>query len=417
MTQADFLLHPDIWVEWLTDARRYSYALYLKRQGPYKGLSATAPFTPLYATFINAAHQKSSHQPLLHPSVVSSVSTRITSQFENLLHLFQWSKLFSHFTPNTTKSQDGFKEPNITKNIARQELVNTSASVLPEDTFTTLWGLEYRTRRDPHLFAVIKELNEGKLQPSINCTWGNLNPCEYELLRHGLVDPRNSGFIFISESTIPVKPFSVIYNAFMQRPTSRFYFSNLNLPLVRKHHQWVVLNRQHAQILVDYPEKWRCGAWLKHWYRWNILLPAYAAPDEYLPFYALSENLGMKRIWTQINDRKMLHDPYYFSNTVHERGDRQFQHTWVCWWLFEESIPSEPCNRIGSFTMRFGSPVKYYKINASEAATALLRPPHIWFARKFAKDCEVGLDSPPYAMSLKQWLLPNLRNYAYGPSE
>lgn len=410
LTQGDLMLHPDIWIDWFTEARQYSYRLYLQRKGPYHGLPEDVSFTPLYTMYTNAANQVQKRPP-----VKFSFSSSATSLFSNFTvtlmnhcrdylgssRLLQPQRHSSAFSGEKLGATDSHRS-------GRRDSVKLSVFERPDGSVPSNAGHSASDVLSAHRSAVEKEMSDSVLQPSVNCTWGNLNPCEYELLRRGLVDPTTLGFIFISESTVPMKPFSAIFQAFMEQPTSRFYFSNLNLPMVRKHHQWIIVSRPHAQILVDYPEKWRCAAWLKHWYRWNILLPAYAAPDEYLPFYALSERVGLRRIWSEINDRRTTHDPYRFNNTKHERGDRQFQHTWVCWWLFEESIPTEPCSRLGHFTMRLGSPVTYYWINATEAELSLLSQPHVWFARKFAKDCRVGTNRSA-TVSLRDWLAAKLQ--------
>lgn len=124
----------------------------------------------------------------------------------------------------------------------------------------------------------------------------------------------------MSESTVPVKPFSFIYHEFHSNPRSRFFFSNVNLPLLRKHHQWIVLNRPHTVELLNNSDKWTCAVWLRHrYYPWQVLSNL-AAPDEYLPFYALSDVIGLDEVLLEINGGKQ-EDLKKFNNTYQVRWE------------------------------------------------------------------------------------------------
>jgi hypothetical protein len=94
---------------------------------------------------------------------------------------------------------------------------------------------------------------------------------QIELLKEALKDPLNEKFIFVSETTIPLQTFDTTYAALMKHPESMFYFApnphvhrNVNsfVPLARdlqpiptkrqyKNSQWIILNRKHAQFMVD----------------------------------------------------------------------------------------------------------------------------------------------------------------------
>lgn len=82
--------------------------------------------------------------------------------------------------------------------------------------------------------------------------------------------PANGGhptvekFVFISDSTLPAKPFSVVHSTlasnddtdicmFPQDQWGTATIDNVPVRLV-KHHQWVILNRQHAELFV---KDWR----------------------------------------------------------------------------------------------------------------------------------------------------------------
>lgn len=165
---------------------------------------------------------------------------------------------------------------------------------------------------DPRL--KLPQIFQDAIIPAVHCGWGDLNPCEHQLLKYGLRDSSTNGFVFISESTVPAKPFRFIYDEYQQNPRSRFFFSNVNLPLVRKHHQWIVLSRQHAARLIDHPEKWTCNSWLVHHYpHWHVI-GNFAASDEYLPFYAISDMVGIDTVMLEVNSGR-AQDLRVFNNT------------------------------------------------------------------------------------------------------
>lgn len=102
-------------------------------------------------------------------------------------------------------------------------------------------------------------------------TWANTMKAQIALLKEALNDPLNEKFVFVSETTIPLQTFDKTYAALMEHPESMFYFTpnphvhrNVHsfAPLARnlqpipekrqyKNSQWVVLNRKHAQLMVE----------------------------------------------------------------------------------------------------------------------------------------------------------------------
>lgn len=89
-------------------------------------------------------------------------------------------------------------------------------------------------------------------------------------------------FVFVSESTLPIKPFNEIHSTlllddasdFCLFPSDQWASASIDGQFVKllKQHQWVVLSRQHAELFinrwvpVDSNSKWRIwlttGAWL-----------------------------------------------------------------------------------------------------------------------------------------------------------
>lgn len=110
-----------------------------------------------------------------------------------------------------------------------------------------------------------------ELAHPVPTTWSNTMQAQIELLKEALKDPLNEKFIFVSETTIPLQPFDKTYAALMEHSESLFYFvpnphvhRNVNafmrqardlqpIPEKRqyKNSQWVILNRKHAQLMVD----------------------------------------------------------------------------------------------------------------------------------------------------------------------
>jgi Core-2/I-Branching enzyme len=101
-------------------------------------------------------------------------------------------------------------------------------------------------------------------------TWSNTMRAQIALLKEALKDPDNTKFIFISETTIPLATFDIVYQRVLQTPHSIFMYRpnphiiegsatfdpsrNLQpIPaeLQYKCYQWVVLNREHAQLMVE----------------------------------------------------------------------------------------------------------------------------------------------------------------------
>lgn len=109
-----------------------------------------------------------------------------------------------------------------------------------------------------------------EMEYKIDTTWANTMRAQIELLRVALQDLDNIKFVFISESTIPLQDFDTVYARLTRCEESMFYFvsnphlgkkagwfdSSRDLQPIPAHQQyknsqWVVLNRKHAQLMVD----------------------------------------------------------------------------------------------------------------------------------------------------------------------
>jgi hypothetical protein len=88
-------------------------------------------------------------------------------------------------------------------------------------------------------------------------------------------------FVFVSDTTLPVKPFSEVHSTllyddnsdFCVFPSDQWASGSIDGTIVKlvKHHQWVILNRQHAQDFVnswwpvDSQSNWRVYLKDGHW--------------------------------------------------------------------------------------------------------------------------------------------------------
>lgn len=103
--------------------------------------------------------------------------------------------------------------------------------------------------------------------PSVYCK--DLVAPMVQLLKAAMIQSTtpHDKFVFLSDSTLPIKPFNLVYDELMATGSSDFciegsahwpkvLFTNLVSARLVKHSQWVVLNRDHARILVrDWPLK------------------------------------------------------------------------------------------------------------------------------------------------------------------
>eukprot|EP01069_Polyplicarium_translucidae_P000405 Polyplicarium_translucidae@DN1227_c0_g1_i3.p1 len=221
----------------------------------------------------------------------------------------------------------------------------------------------------------LPEAFEDSLVERTTCNWGATVPCMLRVLEAAVEGRRgmepSSRFIFVSGSTIPVKPFSFIYSSLLRNQRSRFAFSNVNLTPV-KHHQWVVLSREHAMVLVENGELWKLKSkWISHKYPSGKTVVA--ADDEHSTFEVLEEVLGRDVAMAGINDGTPLPPPEDTAPLPYEMD--QFQTTWVCW---------DPACTVGRSSA--ARPMQFTEIDMEKFHAQIWSKKGLWFARKFASD-------------------------------
>jgi hypothetical protein len=128
--------------------------------------------------------------------------------------------------------------------------------------------------------TLLKEFPDVQLVPTVfSKRWTDLVTPMVQLLRMALIHSAcmEDKFLFVSDSTLPLKPFPELFSAIMQSNTSDFCFHpkvgpkapivsfledtnyvesviNGTLLTLVKSHQWSVLRRDHAEVLV---QNWR----------------------------------------------------------------------------------------------------------------------------------------------------------------
>lgn len=160
-------------------------------------------------------------------------------------------------------------------------------------------------------------------------SWSNTMSVQVELLESALRNSDNQKFVFVSESTIPIQDFEFVYNSIFQTEKSIFdyhrnphqdksnkYYLSRNLNAIPEEYrlkctQWIILNRKHAELMVDD----------------KIVLPLiaqYEADNELYPASFLAIHNQLKEIelkdmtyvnWEKINTLQGVRSqPYIFSN-------------------------------------------------------------------------------------------------------
>ncbi len=97
------------------------------------------------------------------------------------------------------------------------------------------------------------------IQERVQTTWANTMKAQIALLKAALKDTHNEKFVFLSESTIPLSTFEEAYVKLLRHPYSEFtYRKNPHgnrrfgpLSDIYKNSQWIVLNRNHATLMVN----------------------------------------------------------------------------------------------------------------------------------------------------------------------
>lgn len=273
-------------------------------------------------------------------------------------------------------------------------------SKLNQSTAWKIWLKDAKDKVNVYIHAAdtnsttpaVKEKNwpKGYIQvPYTNGEWGNLNEIMGTLLTSAINhDIDNTFFIFISETTIPLRPFCEIYDQLIENPRSRFSMSNNAITEwgTSKHSQWIVLIRPHAIALAQNLDQWTCKQWIalaSHGSDNSV-----AAPDEYLPLYALLRIYGRTQLTAYINSGNGM-----FSDTD------LYKHTIVSWNQKETA-------QLGHAAYGSSAPTVFDELK-EQSLENLIEDKSKWFLRKVLSNATVIEEEDHEEWPLSKWLLKN----------
>jgi hypothetical protein len=142
--------------------------------------------------------------------------------------------------------------------INNEKVWKTFFKNVPENKYNIF--IHYKTNEKSDYF------DKYKLKHITNTSWGDISIllAQNLLLKEALKDPEMDHFIFLSNSCIPFKKFDHLYRCLdasfsyfnMSPKEESFPRCNNSLDMIdkkfiQKSHQWSILNRKHAQMLVD----------------------------------------------------------------------------------------------------------------------------------------------------------------------
>jgi len=244
----------------------------------------------------------------------------------------------------------------------------------------------------------------------------------WQLLRVAYSESTHEGdrFVFVSESTLPVKPFTHVYSTLVFGASAfciytKEHWVQLNLSggrsaLIVKHSQWVALDRDRARTLVNgWPtlkaqlteHHWAVPVWLDAERRWDKISSSGVVPlpmcvDEWAIFAAIYGAI-LYDGRDQIN-----HLPGFEPESLHLRGFKPKYttqgtcHTFAFWDVDDELETQELVRAVAPglscYPQCHGSHPAEFVTVSDTAATALARSEFL-FARKFRGS----------AMSLEQY--------------
>ena len=193
--------------------------------------------------------------------------------------------------------------------------------------------------------------------PWVRTAWCALFGVEVASLFEAMKDPLNVQFVFVSDSSVPLKPFSYVYNELARnspqtskiclasRASSgqakveftkqeakrscffRDFLRDIN-PRTMKHHQWAVFNRPHAWKIVKYAEEALTVyevAWLNA--APDMDVTAEGCSDEAVPLTALLYSLDVEKKSTGTKNNTVL---ICLSHWIGSSQSRSHLDIWIC---------------------------------------------------------------------------------------
>jgi hypothetical protein len=215
--------------------------------------------------------------------------------------------------------------------------------------------------------------------------------------------------VFISESTIPLKPFPTMYHQLTAVPRSGFciyskdHWVRLDLlgsksALILKHSQWVTLSKEHAGTIVSgwgrlksqiFKQPWSVPIWIQATNRWSTItsqgnLPLPMCVDEWALFATLYGAILHDGVQSELNlpNMKSIQLNGYRPN----RGTQGVCRTFAFWNVEDEHRTMDLVRAVApglSCYPRCAGTHPAEFLSVSDEAARALRESHFLFARKF----------------------------------
>lgn len=135
----------------------------------------------------------------------------------------------------------------------------------------TLWKNLIQTNSDKFNVYIFSKnpledhfFNSFRLEETVPTQWDYHILAWQLLLKKAYQDPENYKFVYLSESCVPIRPLEEIYQTLTSNDTSYMCFAGpwwpkdsprevLSLPVEHRfgNHEWVILNRRHAEMIVE----------------------------------------------------------------------------------------------------------------------------------------------------------------------
>lgn len=231
-------------------------------------------------------------------------------------------------------------------------------------------------------------LQRGILKETVNCAWGNLNPCVARLLGHALRErPHAQWFIMVSPDAVPLKSFKELYTELMRDRRTRMTFIDLYFHLgMPRVCNWFVLSRAHTETMIRRQEEWMDGRFI---FVTGLLQ---GAADEYDFFWPLLDEYG-EGLFRQINPGLQLTN----RNAAWKQMSTPLYNCWR----------SIACLEVGDM-QPYSEPARYLSL-FGEGLRPLLEDPPTFFLRKVNRDAVVYLsDNAALFTSPLQYLTEKL---------
>ena len=364
----------------------------------------------------------------------------LTPMHPTILHMLHGK---SHgYTPDEDYQAVGTDRPSRTPQKVAFLFLTTSRF-----PFEPMWD-EYLSRNFSHMYTVYIHTKpdaavamgarfRARIIPSVSSSWGeNLVDAQIQLLFYALSDPRNAYFVFLSDSTIPLKPLHVVHDAIVGMKgrsafcicpweQALFAYSKLTpnvtqlFPQIhhhwRKADMWSILHRTHAQFFTHQALDIHRISLLMNTDADELIL----APDEYVFVSLLLREGKQKEIvdFYRVQPRNKVHQgacPTYFfwDDFSEEHGQyKAAPHLADCeiednpsrWRraaasLAATSASMTPPNRaraLARLTPALCSdqkPYTFVRVSEDDLDT-LIHYPSLLFARKFQENASVLLTS------------------------